>query len=607
MADKPAEVEVESPDLISEYRSAFQRIFPGVMADGVIDAARLAELLDMPVSQVDDPRERYGLMWAGKQDSVRSLLSRTRGRLDPDLPKSHDFDNARNVFIEGDNLEVLKLLQKAYNDRVKLIYIDPPYNTGSNAFIYPDNFSDTLRAYLEFTGQLDDEGNRKSANTDTLGRKHSRWLSMMYPRLLLARNLLTQDGVIFVSIGDDEVANLREVMDEIFGPENFIATVVWQKVYSPMSAATQFASVHDYIHIYARNSREWRPNLLPRTDKQDGAYKNPDNDPRGPWKPADATAQAGNGTPTQFYELETPTGRRLSPPPGRCWVYTKPRYEEMVAAGRVWFGKNGTAKPAIKRFLSEVKQGLVAQTFWPYDEVGHNEEAKKELLKRVKFGSQESVFNTPKPTRLIRRMLELATNADTGDIVLDFFAGSGSTADAVLQQNAADNGNRRFIAVQLPEKTGYDDFETVSAITLKRIESAMEAVGDTTGGLRTLRLAESNFRNGTPDDGSLFDLSETTIKSDDVCWDSIAMELLLNEGVPADEPWSRHQLDDAEVIIARGVAVVLTTELELATVKDALALNPRVIVFLEDSFGAVAIKAKALASAKSLGIAMKTA
>lgn len=605
MTDKLSKVDLESPDLVAENRARFEQLLPGVIADGVLDAGRLAELLDMPVAQVEEGRERYGLMWAGKQESVRSLLARGKGRLDPDLDNSDDFDNARNVFIEGDNLEVLKLLQKAYNDRVKLIYIDPPYNTGSNDFIYPDDFSDTLRAYLEFTGQVDAEGKRTSANADTLGRKHSRWLSMMYPRLILARNLLAQDGVIFVSIGDDEVANLRELMDEVFGPENFVATVIWQKVYSPMNPATQFASVHDYIHVYARNAREWRPNLLPRTEQQDKAYKNPDKDPRGPWKAADATAAAGHATASQFYELETPAGNRFFPPPGRAWVYTEPRYRELLADNRIWFSANGQGRPAIKRFLSEVKQGLVAQTFWPYSEVGHNQEAKQELLKRVKFGTSASVFNTPKPTRLIRRMVTLATNVDGGDVVLDFFAGSGSTADAVLQQNKEDGGNRRFIAVQLPEPTGYDDYKFVSDITLTRIKAAMEDVG--AGDLRTLRLAESNFRSGEASDGALFDLSEKTVKSTEIDWDAIAMEVLLNEGVRADEPWTRWSIDGTEFVVAGGVGILLTNKLDMATVDAALELKPRVIVFLEDAFAdADAVKANALANAKNAGITMKT-
>lgn len=606
MKNEPSKVDLETVDAAAANRAAFEELFPGVVADGVLDAGRLGELLDTDIAPVAEGRERYGLMWAGKHDAVRSLLARSAGTLAPDIDKSVDFDTARNVFVEGDNLEVLKLLQKAYNDRIKLIYIDPPYNTGSNDFIYPDNFSDTLRAYLEFTGQVDAEGKRTSANADTLGRKHSRWLSMMYPRLILARNLLTQDGVIFVSIGDNEVANLRELMDEVFGSENFVATVIWQKVYSPMSSATQFASVHDYIHVYARNASEWRPNLLPRTEVQDKAYKNPDNDPRGRWKAADATAAAGHATPSQFYELETPAGNRFSPPSGRAWVYTEPRYREMLADNRVWFGANGQSRPAIKRFLSEVKQGLVAETFWPYSEVGHNQEAKQELLKRVEFGTSASVFNTPKPTRLIRRMLTLATNADGGDVVLDFFAGSGSTADAVLKQNAEDGGDRRFIAVQLPEPTGYDDYEFVSDITLTRINAAMADVG-VAGGLRTLRLNGSNFRTGESSDGALFDLSETTLKSTEVDWDAIAMEVFLNEGVPADEPWARWSIDDTEFVVARGVGIVLADKLDMATVDAALDLKPRVIVFLEDAFAtADAVKANAFASARNAGITMKT-
>jgi adenine-specific DNA-methyltransferase len=484
MSEEPEKIDLETPDLAAQKRAAFEELFPGVLADGVLDATRLGQLLDTEVTAPADGRERFGLMWAGKQDAVRSLLTPSHGTLVPELDKSNDFETAEHVFIEGDNLEVLKLLQKAYNDRVKLIYIDPPYNTGSNDFIYPDNFADTTRGYLEYTGQIDADGNRLSANADTLGRRHSRWLSMMYPRLVLARNLLTQDGVIFVSIDDNEVANLRAAMDEVFGPENFVATVIWQKVYSPKNSARHFSEDHDYLVVYARNAEVWTPNPLQRTAEQDKAYKNPDNDPRGPWKSTDLSARNYYGSGT--YAVTSPTGRLITgPPAGRYWAISEERFRRLDADGRIWWGKDGSATPSKKSFLSEVNQGRVPQTLWPYGEVGHNQDAKKELLKRVTFGSSDSVFDTPKPTQLIRRMLTLATSPNAGDVVLDFFAGSGSTADAVLQHNAEDGGDRRFIAVQLPEPTGYDDFATVSDITRSRIGAANEEVGGP--GVRSFR------------------------------------------------------------------------------------------------------------------------
>lgn len=606
MSKEPERVDLESPDIAAEKRAAFEELFPGVLSDGAIDSTRLGELLDAPVTAPADGTERFGLMWAGKQEAVRSLLTPGRGTLEPDFEESIDFNDADHVFIEGDNLEVLKLLQKAYNDKVKLIYIDPPYNTGGNDFIYPDNFSDTLQAYLEFTGQVDAEGNRTSATVDVLGRRHSRWLSMMYPRLVLARNLLTQDGVIFVSIDDNEVANLREILDEVFGPENFISQVVWQKVYSPMNSRQQVAIVHDYVLVYARDAATWRPNLLPRTAAQDAAYKNPDDDPRGVWKATDATAAAGHATANQFYELVTPSGQEFGPPTGRAWLYTHDRYLELLADNRIWFGKDGRGRPAIKRFLSEVKQGRVPESFWPYSEVGHTQDAKKELLERVKFGSSESVFDTPKPTRLIRRMLALATSADEGDIVLDFFAGSGSTADAVLQQNAEDDGNRRFIAVQLPEPTGFDDFEQVSDITRARITTAMEDVGSSA--LRSFKLASSNFLDdSTHEPTDLLDLRDTTLAAGADAFDAIAAEVLLKEGVPLDAAWERVEADGAAVISAGGVAVVLSLDITDEIVESALELDARVVVFLEDGFAGVdAVKANAVTNARNREITLKT-
>jgi adenine-specific DNA-methyltransferase len=603
-SDKPTRVEVATPDLAAAKRAALEELFPGVLVDGVLDAARLGELLDTPVTAPAEGRERFGLMWAGKQDAVRSLLTPSHATLIPE-ESSVDFDTAQNVFIEGDSLEVLKLLQKAYNDKVKLIYIDPPYNTGTNTFIYPDDFTDSLRAYLEYTGQTGPEGNRTSASADVLGRRHSRWLSMMYPRLILARNLLVQDGVIFVSIDDNEVANLRELMDEVFGSENFVATVIWQKVYSPKNTARHFSEDHDYIVVYARNAELWSPNALPRTADQDKAYRNPDNDPRGPWKPGglDARNFYSKGT----YAITTPSGRVIKgPPAGAYWRVSKEKFDELDADGRIWWGADGNNIPAIKRYLTEVKQGRVPQTFWPYTEVGHNQDAKKQLLQRVEFASSDSVFDTPKPTQLIRRMLTLATTAKDSHVVLDFFAGSGSTADAVLQQNAEDGGNRTFISIQLPQPTGYDDYKVVSDITRARMAAAMEEVG-TAQGLRSYKLGASNFRDVSADASELFDLNESTLLVDEAVVDDIAAEVLLKEGVPLNAPWERHKAGEADVIVADGVAVVVSTDVTDGVVTDALALEPRVLVFLEDGFaGSDAVKANAFTNARNLGITMKT-
>jgi len=608
MSQEPERVDLESPDLAAKKLAAFQDLFPGVVADGVLDATRLGELLDTEVTAPADGRERFGLMWAGKQDAVRSLLAPSRATL---VPEGDNQDQGgSHVFVEGDNLEVLKLLQKAYNDQVKLIYIDPPYNTGSNNFIYPDDYSDSLSAYLEFTGQVDAAGNRTSAGADVLGRRHSRWLSMMYPRLVLARNLLKQDGVIFVSIDDNEVANLRELMDEVFGPENFVATAIWQKVYSPKNSARHFSEDHDYIVVYARNAEIWTPNPLPRTQKQDKAYKNPDDDPRGPWKPGDLSAR--NYYSKGTYSIRSPNGRLIGGPPvGTYWRYSEERFKQLDVEGRVWWGKSGNNAPALKRYLSEVNQGRVPQTLWTYGEVGHNQDAKKELIRRVQFASSGSVFDTPKPTRLIRRMLTLATSADDGDIVLDFFAGSGSTADAVIQQNAEDGGNRHFITVQLPEPTGFEDFPLVSDITRARISASLAAVPDQSGPtpeVRSYRLGPSNFAGDQAvNAGQQIQLQSSTLVEPHASFDDIVTEVFLKEGVPLDAPWQRVEAAGAWIVSAEGVTIVQSLELTDELVDAALAVGTRVVVLLEDGLsGADSVKANAVANAKQLGITLKT-
>jgi adenine-specific DNA-methyltransferase len=446
-APLPAPLDLCSPDIAGEKRQELLRLFPEVHTEGgKIDFERLKLALG---EAVDVGKERYGMNWPGKADCFKTIQMPSLGTLRPCPEESVNFDTTENLIIEGDNLEVLKLLQKSYLGKVKMIYIDPPYNTG-NDFIYPDDYSESLQTYLEYTGQVDAEGKKFSTNTDADGRFHSKWLNMMYPRLYLARNLLREDGVIFVSCDDNEVHNLREVMNEVFGEENFIASVIWQKVYSPKNSARHFSEDHDYIIVYARHAEVWRPELLPRTEEMEARYDNPDNDPRGPWKPGDLSAR--NYYSEGIYAITCPSGRILEgPPPGRYWVISQAKFLELDRDGRIWWGKGGNNVPAIKRFLSEVKQGRVPQTFWPYAEVGHTQDAKKELLEHVTFEHTDNVLDTVKPTGLIRRMLQLATLPAKSDIIFDFFAGSGSTGHAVFKQNQEDGGNRRFVLVQLPE------------------------------------------------------------------------------------------------------------------------------------------------------------
>jgi len=459
-------VQKETVNLAEEQLTRLKALFPEAFTEDKVDFDKLrATLGDL----VDDGPERYTFTWAGKRDAIRLLQAPTRATLVPCREESVSFDGTQHLFIEGDNLEVLKLLYKPYFGRVKMIYIDPPYNTG-NDFIYPDNYTDPLATYLQLTGQQDAEGNLLTSNPETSGRYHSTWLSMMYPRLFLARQLLREDGVIFVSIDDHEVHNLRLLMNEVFGEENFVASVIWQKVYSPKSSARHLSEDHDYIVVYARNAETWVPSLLPRTAEMDARYSNLDNDHRGPWKPSGLDAR--NPYSRGIYSITCPSGRVIpGPPSGSYWRVSEEKFRELDRDNRIWWGMDGNSVPAIKRFLSEVKPGKVPQTLWTYEEVGHTQEAKKELLEFVQFENTDNVLDTVKPARLMQRMLQLATTIEDGDIVLDFFAGSASTAHAVLKQNREDGGSRRSICVQLPEPLPVPEhtLKTIADIGKERI------------------------------------------------------------------------------------------------------------------------------------------
>lgn len=387
--------------------------------------------------------------WTGKESAIVEDSIVTTKELVPDREGSVNFDNTQNIVIEGDNLDALKLLQQEYRGKIKIIYIDPPYNTGKKTFQYNDHFT---------------VGRGKTKD------KHSNWLSMMYPRLKLAKELLSDDGVIFVSIDDHEVHHLRLIMDEIFGSENFVNSVIWQKKNSPQNDARWLSDNHDFILLYAKSKEIWKPHLLPRTETQNAKYKNPDNDPRGDWMSDNLSVKTYSISTD--YAITTPSGREVYPPKGRSWCVSKEKFNEYVKDNRIWFGETGCNGPTIKRFLSEVQNGLVCKTLWLSDEVGSNSEATRELQKIIEGGA----FDTPKPVRLIKRMLTLASDQDS--IVLDFFAGSGTTAHAVMELNAEDGGNRKFICVQLDEKCAKGSaayqagYKTISDICRERIRRA---------------------------------------------------------------------------------------------------------------------------------------
>ena len=502
--------EARSADLMADNIAKLKAMFPELVTEttqgGKTTATLSVDVLKGLIGDATaaDSEEKYGLNWHGKRRARQIALTPSTGTLRPCPDESVDWDTTQNLMIEGDNLEVLKLLQKSYAGKVKLIYIDPPYNTGKD-FVYPDNFQDNIKNYLELTGQTE-SGRKISSNTDASGRFHTDWLNMIYPRLKLAHSLLQSDGVIFVSIADHEIHNLRAAMNEVFGEENFIATVIWQKVFAPKNSARHFSEDHDYVVVYAKNAEIWSPRLLPRSEEMESRYGNLDNDVRGPWASDNLTARNFYGAGT--YPVTCPSGRVIDgPPSGTYWRVSKEKFDALDADNRIWWGADGGNMPRLKRFLSDVQDGRVPQTLWTYEEVGHTQEAKKELIATVDFPNSDVVFDTPKPTRLLRRILQLATSPDGSDLVLDFFAGTGSMMDAVFQQNAEDGGKRRCILVQLPEPLEGGEvagWTSIADITRARLVGAGKRhrtadpmfAGDV--GFRNFKLDTSNIRAWNP-------------------------------------------------------------------------------------------------------------
>ena len=597
-------LKMHSPDLTQDNIAKIRAMFPGCVTEAAGDDGKLRLAVDfdqlrqeLSDSIVEGPQERYHLNWPGKREALITANAPIAKTLRPCREESVDFDTTQNLFIEGDNLEALKLLQETYLGKVKMIYIDPPYNTGKD-FVYDDDFAESSAEFLARSNQKDDEGNRLVANSTSNGRFHSDWLSMMHSRLHLARNLLRDDGVIFISIDDNEQANLKRMCDEVFGNENFVNTVIWEKRYSPQNAVKWFSEAHDFVLVYAKDKMNWYPKLLERTDAMNARYRNLDNDPRGVWKPADATAQAGHGTKGQFYELTAPNGKKHTQPNGRCWVYTEEVFKKMVADNRIWFGEQGNNVPAIKRFLSEVKQGTACQTIWKYDEVGHNQEGKKEVNKLF---PEASVFDTPKPVRLLKRALYLATNEES--IVLDFFAGSATTAHAAMQLNAEDGSNIKVISIQLPEPTedgsaaqqaGYPNIAEISKERIRRagqkvLEGECHPNWSKDVGFRVLKIDSSNMANVfyAPDDtdqAGLLDLVDN-IKPDRTPED-LLFQVLLDWGVDLTLPISRETMMGKTVFFVSGTALCACFDSGITDdlVKELAARTPMRVVFRDTAF-----------------------
>ena len=468
-------LKMHSPDLTQDHIARLRELFPGCVTEarGEDGAVRLAVDLDLLRQElsgtlVEGPQERYQLNWPGKREALLTANAPIAKTLRPCRQESVDFDATKNLFIEGDNLEALKLLQETYLARIKLIYIDPPYNTGRD-FVYEDDFAISAAEYFSKSSQVDDDRNRLVLNSEANGRFHSDWLSMVFPRLKLARNLLRDDGVIFISIDDNEVSRMRGVCDEVFGAENFVTCIVWQKTLTRRNDARLLSSAHEYVLGYARDITKVKIERVEADDKQRATYANRDNDPRGDWLAI--PFHAPNIRPNLTYPITTPGGRVLMPPAGRCWSTTQEKFKELVADNRIYFGKDGNGMAQRKKFWAEREEGMVPWTWWSFDYAGENREATKEL-KELFDG--ENPFDAPKPTKLIRRLLSLVAARDE-DIFLDFFAGSGTFAHALLAANAEDGIDRRFVGVQIAEPCGEDSearrkgFSTISEITLERL------------------------------------------------------------------------------------------------------------------------------------------
>ena len=442
---------MESPDLTAQNIDRIADLFPNCITEkkdenGKLTRAVNFELLKQMLSpDVVDGDECYEFTWVGKKAAIAEANRPIRKTLRPCVEESKDWDNTENLYIEGDNLEVLKLLQESYLGKVKMIYIDPPYNTG-NDFIYADNFMRSQEEENVQMGMYDEDENRLFKNTDSNGRFHSDWCSMIYSRLLLARNLLTDDGVIFISIDDNEQENLKKICDEVFGGQNFVAQLVWERAFSPKNDARFISNSHDYVLMYANNIAQFVIGRLPRTEEANARYSNPDNDPRGVWMSSDISVKTYNAACD--YPITAPSGRVIEPPAGRCWRLSKNAFLERLQDNRIWFGPDGNGVPRIKRFLSDLKhEGMAPTSIMFFKDVGHSQEGAQEVSKLLDGG----FFSGPKPQRLMQRLLTLA-NLKSDAIVLDFFSGSASTAHAVMQLNAEDGGHRKFIMVQLPEK-----------------------------------------------------------------------------------------------------------------------------------------------------------
>ena len=556
---------MESVDMTAQNIEKIGALFPNCITETVGEDGKMKKAINFDLLRqmlspdVVDGDEAYEFTWVGKKAAIVEANKPIRKTLRPCKEDSVNWDTTENLYIEGDNLDVLKLLQESYLGKVKMIYIDPPYNTGSDSFVYPDNYIMDKDKYEEGIGIKNEDGERLFAeNNDSNPRFHSDWCSMIYLRLMLARNLLSCDGVMFISIDDNEVSNLKKICDEAFGENCFVADLIWQKKFSRSNDATYFSTMHDHILCYCKKNilsgqDGWKIGLLPRGDEIPSGYSNPDNDPRGVWTSVILSAKSGSSS--LLYEITTPSGRKVMPPSGRYWSCSKETFEAWKADGRIWFGANGDGSPRKKTFLSEVQAGLRPNTILFHEDAGHNQEAKQET--KVLFDGV-GVFDSPKPVRLLKLLASIADIKD-GDIVLDFFSGSATTAHAVMQLNAEVSGHRKFIMVQLPEKcdeaseaykAGYKNICEIGKERIRRAGAKIKAENplttqDLDTGFRVFKLDDSNMKDVyySADEYSqeMLSLLESNIKEDRTDLD-LLFGCLLEWGLPLSLPYTSEEI-----------------------------------------------------------------
>lgn len=544
---------MQSSNGVEDNITKIAQLFPDCVTETVdersgqpkhlIDFEKLKQNLSDSV--ISERAERYQFTWPDKSKAILLANSPINATLRPCREDSVDFDNTQNLYIEGDNLDVLKCLKETYLHKVKMIYIDPPYNTG-NDFVYEDDFAQSSEEYLANSGQFDEQGNRMFTNAESNGRFHTDWLNMIYPRLKVARDLLTDDGVIFISIDDNEVENLRKVCDEVFGESNCIAQLIWEKKYTIANDAKYFSDVHDYILCYSKKKEFFHIGKLPRTAQMNAAYKNPDNHPKGPWKATPLHARSGSDSNANFsYTFKN--GVVFTPPTGRFSAYSKETLKAMDDNNEIWFGKDGKSIPSRKTFLCNLKNdGVVPRTIISYSEGGHNHEADEEMKKLM----EKKVFTSPKPTKLLHLLLTLG-NTNKEAIILDFFSGSATTAHAVMRLNSEDGGNRKFIMVQLPEKTdekseafkaGYKNICEIGKERIRRAgkkikEESPSTTQDLDTGFRVLKLDSTNMQDiyYSPKDISQADLfSQVDNVKPDRTGEDLLFQVMLELGATLD-------------------------------------------------------------------------